>query len=153
MSNNDDLQQVLADYPSIGVPLVREIKTLHAAVSRQSDDVQRVKSDLENRRRQEATKAHFDAIRKAHPDLDEINISDDFQGWLSRQSALIQRAAAEGDAKEVIEVIDRYKAAVGIGGKRKRPKFTRAQINAMSPEEFERREKEIDEAMANGDIA
>ncbi len=153
MSNNDDLDSVVKDYPTVAGPLVREIRTLHHSISRQSNEVQRVKSDLENRRRQEATKAHFAAIRKTHPDLDEISASDDFQGWLSRQTNMVKRAAAEGDAKDVIEVIDRYKAAVGIGGKQKKPRFTRAQIAAMTPEQFEKNEAAIDQAVANGEIA
>lgn len=150
---SDDLEAVVADYPTVATPIVKEIRSLHSAILRQGAEVERVKGDIENRRRQEIEAAHFSAIKKVHSDLDAINASDDFQGWLSRQSGLIQRAATEGDAKEVIDVLNRYKAAVGIGVRQKKLKFTRAQINSMSPEEFERREKEIDEAMANGEIA
>jgi hypothetical protein len=151
-TDSDDLQQVVTDYPSVGGPIVRELRSLHRAISMQDADVKQTKAALENQRRQEVEEAHFAAIKKVHPDLDEISASDDFQGWLSRQTNMIKRAAAEGDAKDVIEVLDRYKAAVGIGGKQKKPKFTRAQIAAMTPEEFEEREKEIDQAVSRGEI-
>ena len=93
---------------------------------------------------------HWDAIRAKHPDAMQIAKSDDFIGWLERQSAVVKTAAETGIAEDVILVLDRYKVAVGLT--RKRPKFTIAQIERMSVEEFQRREKEIDEAMKAGNI-
>lgn len=147
----DDLDAVVSDYPTVAGPIVRELRNLHRVISQQDAEVKQTKADIENQRRQESERAHFGAIRKVHPDLDEINSSDDFQGWLSRQSALIQRAAAEGNASEVIDVLSRYKAAVGLT--RKRPRFTRKQIAAMTPEQFAENEAAIDAAVAAGEVA
>lgn len=179
-----DLESLKDAYPTIINPLLNQLKTLKGLVQGVTAEVDSVKKGVsktaedqrlkdERDAQEAAAKAHFDAIRKVHSDLDAINASDDFQGWLSRQSSLIQRAAEEGDANEVIEVLDRYKAAVGKTRKlqeaeeesdpstprsrkqpsTKKPKFTRAQIAAMSPQEFSEKEAEIDAAVVAGEIA
>lgn len=96
----------------------------------------------------EQTKQHFDAILAVHPDALALAKTDDFLGWVSRQPPMIQQAVKSGTDEDVIDVLTRYKKAVGI---RKKPRsFTSAQISAMSQEEFNKREKEIDEAIAAG---
>ncbi len=93
---------------------------------------------------------HLAAILKAHPDAFQIAKNEDYQGWLMRQSPIVQTAIERGTAEEVIQVLDRYKRAVGIT--RKKPHFTRQQIEAMPLDEFRRREEEIDKAIAAGNI-
>jgi hypothetical protein len=93
-------------------------------------------------------KAHFDTIAAAHPDMRRIADSDDFQGWVERQPPMVKEAVQSGTASDVIEVLNRYKLAVGMV--RAKPRFTSKQIENMSVEEFQRREKEIDEAMKAG---
>lgn len=77
-----------------------------------------------------------------------------------------------GNAAEIIEVLDAYKKSVGIAKRTEQareaaaptlrktarpqpkglPTFTRAQIDAMTPAEFNKREAEIDAAMADGRV-
>jgi hypothetical protein len=92
---------------------------------------------------------HWDQIRARHPDALRITKSDDFQGWLERQTPAAKRAAVEGTAADIIALLDRYKAACLTPRK---PRFTREQIKRMPLAEFERREKEIDAAMRDGRI-
>lgn len=94
----------------------------------------------------EVAKKHFFEIFSAHPDAYKIAASNEFLHWVQRQPPMVQEAVQSGAAADVIEVLNWYKAA------RKQPKFTRAQIEAMTQQEFVRREKEIDEAMRRGEI-
>lgn len=94
---------------------------------------------------------HFDTIRTVHPDLDEITRSFDFEGWLLRQPPEVQRLKYTGNAEQVIDMLTRYKREFGLLPKPK-PTFTRQQIARMSPEEFARREPEIDKAIADGRV-
>lgn len=99
--------------------------------------------------------AHFDAILAKHPNLNEIYLSDDFQGWLDRTPPMFREIVNHGSARDVIWMLDQYKAAVGKPRQKqieKKTKFTRAQISAMPLNVFEKHEVEIDAAIANGEI-
>lgn len=86
-----------------------------------------------------------------HPDAQQILESDDFQGWVLRQPPMVERALWDGAVEDLIEILDKYKAAVGYGKPIVTPpRFTRAQIAAMSNEEFVAREKDIDRAIKRG---
>ena len=60
---------------------------------------------------------HFDAINKAHPDIESIVPSQEFAKWRDSQPAIqrrgIQAVVDGGTAAEVIEVMNAYKAASG----------------------------------------
>lgn len=104
--------------------------------------------------------AHEAAILSVHPDAFEIATTGAFQAWVSQQSPDVQRVAQQGTAAEVIQMLNRYKSSAGGASpentapqqKRLPPIFTRQQIKEMSHEEFQRREEEIDKAVAAGRI-
>lgn len=97
------------------------------------------------------TERHYSIIAAKHPDVLDISGSDDFLGWVERQPPKTRRVVQSGTAEEVIEVLDEYKAAVGLT--RQKPSFTRQQIKNMPMEEFQRREAEIDAAVKAGAIS
>ena len=174
-----DLQALAEDYPNIINPLLSTLKAMSARVESLGGEVGEIKVGTaktaeESARiaRETAEAAHLAAIFKAHPDAGKIRVSDDFEGWLDRQSSMYRYAIERGTAEDVINVLDEYKAVVGGPSRLDkaravatpptprartqptsgRPRFTRAQIDAMSPAEFAKHEAEIDAAMARGDI-
>lgn len=62
--------------------------------------------------------AHQEAIRKVHPDLDEVK--EDLQAWIAEQPEFVRPAyeqvAKQGSAQEVVELINYYKQAKGTTG-------------------------------------
>lgn len=167
----EDLQDLVEEYPHLMGPLMKQIEYLQSSLQEVRNDVGAVKEGQVSR--EEVDKqVHFNAIYNAHPDANEVVASDDFRGWLGRQSEDDQRVYESGTAAQVIELLNRYKVATGRQkrveearreatpstprarqqptNKRNQPKFTRQQIDAMSPEEFAGREAEIDKALAEG---
>lgn len=83
-------------------------------------ELQQLKGQLGEAQKQaevDATKAHFTAIYTAHPDLDSIVESAEFQKWKDAQPAFarpgIEATLEGGTAPEVIELFSTYKAAAG----------------------------------------
>jgi hypothetical protein len=181
LGDDPSLQELAKEYPSIVPPLLALISSqksaiaeLKAKVDTAAGKVEKSEAEKEAERKSAADKAHEYAILKVHPDAMTIADTDDFIGWVARQSPMIKRAVQEGTAVDVIDVLNRYKQSVGLdtaareaeadnasdpavprvrnlkpSGKQQ-AKFTRAQIEAMSQEEFQRREPEIDAAIAAG---
>ena len=62
--------------------------------------------------------AHQEAIRKAHPDLDEVK--EDLYSWIAEQPDFVRPAyeqvAEQGSAQQVVELINFYKQAKGATG-------------------------------------
>ncbi|HEX7013175.1 MAG TPA: hypothetical protein VF161_10520 [Steroidobacteraceae bacterium] len=173
-----DLEGLKEDYPSLYEKFVQPLLTSVTALQKQVQvlggqvgEVSKTVAEKAKEERAAEEQAHIDAILKAHPDAFDIRNSDEFEGWLDRQTPMTRRAIDEGTAADVIEVLDRYKQAVGSARinqaraaatpatprartqpKETKPTFKRSEIAAMSPEEFQRREAEIDEAMKEGRI-
>lgn len=103
---DSDMKSLLDDYPDIAKPLLNKINALES-------QLQNTAQSQEQREEERAMAEHVAAIKAAHPDLDEVRTSDDFQGWMSRQSNFYQRIAEEGSADDVVELLNAYKKAVG----------------------------------------
>lgn len=102
-----DLKSLMEDYPDIAKPLINKINTLE-------NQLNNTAQNQEQREEERIMAEHVAAIKAAHPDLDEVRTSDDFQGWMQRQSSFYQRIAEEGSAEDVIELLNVYKKAVGF---------------------------------------
>jgi chromosome segregation ATPase len=123
-----DLDKLLEDYPDVVGPLVRELRVLQKQFSE--------KDERDTRTAQErALDEHFASIASAHSDWEDIVAQDDWQGWLDRQSPLRRRAAQEGTADEVIELLDAYKRDMGITVAETRNDPAPPQETAEEPEE------------------
>lgn len=169
---DDELRKLEEEYPDIAQPLLKKLQKLEETVTE-------YRTQIDTDQSQASLQAHFDTIRKSHPDMDEVVTSDDFTGWLERQSPLWQRVAGEGSAAEVIELLDRYKEAIGAASpqqpvsnverarkvaepslpKARKPDpnsgkriWTREEIRRMPLNEFEKRQAEIDQAYLEGRV-
>ena len=62
----------------------------------------------------ERAKAHFERIADAHPDFNEVGSSPEFSSWVGSlpedKKADAERVVANGSAKEIIKLLDTYKA-------------------------------------------
>lgn len=168
---DEELSRLSEEYPDIAQPLLKKLSKLEETVSE-------YRSRIETEKSQGTLQAHFDTIRKSHPDMDEIVVSDDFNGWLERQTPIWQRIAQEGSAAEVVDLLDRYKDAIGASPQQPESKverarkvaepslpkarkpdpnagkriWTREEITRMPLDEFEKRQAEIDLAYLEGRV-
>lgn len=168
---DDELKTLAEEYPDIAAPLLKKLSKLEETVTQYRERIETDKS-------QSTLQAHFDTIRESHPDMDEIVVSDDFVGWLERQTPVWQRVAQDGSAHEVVELLNRYKETFDTPPqqpvskvekarkvaepslpKARRPDqnsgkriWTREEITRMPLDEFERRQAEIDQAYLEGRV-
>jgi hypothetical protein len=110
--------------------------------------------------------------------MDDIVTSDDFNGWLDRQSPVWKRVAQDGSAQEVVDLLDRYRDVLGTPPQQPESKverarrvaepsmpkarkpdpnsgkrvWTREEITRMPLNEFEKRQGEIDQAYLDGRV-
>lgn len=96
--------------------------------------------------------AYLDTILSVHPDALDLPQAPDFQRWIETRPVADYMAiygdqrGAGGDAMTVIAILDAYKRSKG------RTVWTREEIAALTVEEYEKLEREIDEAMVEGRI-
>ena len=113
------------------------------------------------------------AIRKMHPDFDELRESDDFHNWANEQPKWVQDALYENqdDPRSVVRVIDLFKVDNGmdikstkrttkeaasqvktkrttkIDGEGVSGKILESQVQKMSAKEYEARSEDIMKAI------
>ncbi len=166
------LETLREDYPELINPLIGHISKLEDRLGKLETNVETTAQTSKLRDEESSHRTHEDAILKEHPDAFDVAATDDFKGWTTRQPHVVQMAVRQGTSEDVIWALDQYKQAVGqantlaearelstprLPKTRKQPlkgqpKFTREQIGSMSPEEYEKHEKDIDHAMENGQI-
>lgn len=172
-----DLSQIVKDYPEIVGPLQKYVDARIASVDQK---VTQASQEFVKTRQEEADQRHFAEIADAHPDYQSLSSSEDFTLWLERQSRMWQKAATEGDSKDVIELLSRYKNDLGLVSKtaskeelvekakqnvepslskaRKqnigssKKTWTAQEIGRLSDKDFAKYEKEIDQAYADGRV-
>ena len=172
-----DLSEIVKDYPELVKPLQSyvdaRIATVEQKVSQATDEV------LQARREAEEEK-HQDAIAKKHPDWKAVASSEDFSLWLERQSNMWKMAAKDGDAKDVIDLLSRYKEDLGLDSKKvskkdlvekakqnvepslskarkqnvsgSKKQWTAREIGKLTDKEYAKLEKEIDLAYTEGRV-
>jgi hypothetical protein len=175
LQSNVELNNLKEEYPELATPLINKIAALEAKLTQSTSDM------IENNMQKEL-REHQQAIITKHPDVDNLTDSDDFQGWLERQSPVWKRVAKEGSSAEVINLLDSYKTEMGltvepsetkeqkvarakIKAEPKLPKvresqlkgvtkkvWTREEIGSMSMKDFEKNEEDIDKAYSEGRI-
>lgn len=105
--DSGSLDQLEADYPEIVGPFKRELNEIRRQIQERDDRDTRSAE-------QKAIDEHFGHILSAHPDFDEVVSTEDWDGWVARQSATRQLIAKQGTSDEVIELVTAYKEAMGI---------------------------------------
>lgn len=61
----------------------------------------------------ERQRNHFEAIADRHPDFNEVANNPAFQEWVSQQGEAAQSVVEGGSARQVIALLDQFKAAAG----------------------------------------
>lgn len=161
-------------------PVVDGIKSQEAKVSEVEGQVADMRKTIEHlkQEKEEATQRaseieHARRVREAHPDVDQIAGSADFEGWKLRQPPAIQSIIKSGSTEDVIWVVSEYKKTLskpsspsleearqiadpnvssvveGPGTGSGTMQFTEQQIAAMSLNEYMKHQEEIDAWMAS----
>ena len=170
-NSDDELRTLSEEYPDIALPLLKKLSKLE-------DTVKQYRTQVDTEKSQNTLQEHFSTIEQSHPDMNDIVTSDDFAGWLERQSPVWQRVAQDGSAHEVVELLSKYKetfdtqpqqpvskvdrarkVAEPTLPKARRPDpnsgkriWTREEITRMPLDEFEKRSAEIDQAYMDGRV-
>lgn len=171
--SDEEIAQWVEKYPDVAaiVDTIAQRRALEASatVEKQLSRVQQLEEEA-NRQKAEA------ALARLHPDFSELREDPDFHAWAEAQPKWVRTALYESDDPEYCAAaIDRFKSQrqqkkptkkagdkeaaqsvskpsatdpVAKGGKT----FKESQIEAMSPEEFERHEDEIMKAFQEGRV-
>ena len=172
--SDEDIEQWAEEYPDVAKIVetiaIKKAKEQNAALE------QRMKAidDMQISATKEKAEAE---LMRLHPDFDEIRDSDDFHMWAYEQPKCVQDALYENDndARSAARAIDLYKADKGITSEKKTKKtkgaaeavsgkgsrsapqteesssyLKESQVQAMSPQEYEKHSDEIMEAIRSG---
>ena len=172
--SDEDIEQWAEEYPDVAKIVetiaIKKAKEQNAALE------QRMKAidDMQISATKEKAEAE---LMRLHPDFDEIRDSDDFHMWADEQPKWVQDALYENDndARSAARAIDLYKVDKGITSEKKAKKtkgaaeavsnkgsrstpqtkesstyLKESQVQAMSPQEYEKHSDEIMEAIRSG---
>ena len=172
--SDEDIEQWAADYPDVAA--IVETIAMKKAREQSTALEERVKAIDEMQVSATKEKAEAELMR-LHPDFGDIRDSDDFHEWADEQPKWVQDALYENDndARSAARAIDLYKADKGIGNEKKSKKtkgaaeavstkgsrstpqtdetsayLRESQVQAMSPQEYEKHSDEIMEAIRTG---
>ena len=185
----DRLSQFREQYGEEFQPVVEGITKANEQVSSVDSKVNKLAEELKTLRKEKeaaeleaAWNKHWGTVKAAHPDADNIVVSEDYKGWLLRQPEYVQKADADGSTNDVIHVFKLYKgsqkqdqpskdASSNLLDKAKEaaepsvdsvqtapndndevPWFSEAEIRSMTPMEFAGKESLIEQAAAMGRI-
>lgn len=174
----ETLEKFASDYEDLGAPVLSAFKAQQERIAQLEQNLGHVNNDviqtnerMKARDEFSASASHEAAITAAHPDAFDLAGDPSFQGWVQSQAPIIRQAVAQGTAQDVIWVLNQYKSGIKPSSSKLeearrvaspstprarqtpttgQPRFTRAQIAAMSAEEFAKREPEIDDAISKG---
>ena len=172
--SDEDIEKWAEEFPDVAQ--IVETIAMKKAAEKASILEDRIKAIDEMQ--QSATKEKAEAeLMRLHPDFDEIRDSDDFHDWADEQPKWVQDALYENDndARSAARAIDLYKADKGIKSEKKSKKdkgaaeavstkrerntpqadetstyLKESQVQAMSPQEYEKHSDEIMEAIRSG---
>ena len=173
----EDLEAFKRKYPDV-YDIVETISTMKAD-SRLQELRQEVES-LKGREKELEVQSAYKELLNAHPDFPQLKADEKFISWLEDQPSSIADGIYKNstDAKWGIRVLDLYKADMGISKTRKKRSdadpaaavtktaskdvsgdagsskkiWKASDIGKLKPWEFEKIEKEIDSARAEGRI-
>jgi len=174
----EDLEAFKAKYPDV-YAIVETVSSMQAdnRLKQLKEEVE----TLKGREKQVEVQSAYKELLVAHPDFVELKTNEKFLSWLDEQPASIADGIYKNntDSKWAIRVIDLYKADTGVSStKPKRGRdvdpaatvarssakdvvgeaqpdkkvWKASEIGKMKPWEFEKLEKELDSARADGRI-
>ena len=173
----EDLEKFKAKYPDV-YAIVETVSSMQAE-SRLEGLKEEINS-LRGREKQMEVQSAYKELLSAHPEFPELKTDEKFLMWLDQQPESISDGIYKNnkDAKWAIRVVDLYKADNGIGKKTRKSRdadpaavvakpaakdvvgeaqpdkkiWKASEIGRLKPWEFEKIEKEIDSARAEGRI-
>ncbi len=176
--SEEDLERFRSEYPD----LYETVETVaHMRSSEQVEALQQKLSVIEQREAEIAKREAETKLRERHPDFEDIRGDDKFHNWAKEQPDEIQRWIYKNpdNVSLASRAIDLYKMENGIAIKKasrrsqtsksnaadmvstktttvdtKQPRvWTQREIAALSLDEYDRYEEEIDRAIAEGRVA
>jgi hypothetical protein len=172
--SDEDIEEWATEYPDVA----KIVETIAMKKAAEQASILEDRMKAIDEMQQSATKEKAEAeLLKLHPDFDEIRDSDDFHMWADEQPKWVQDALYENDndARSAARAIDLYKADKGIKSEKKAKKtkgaaeavsgkgsrsapqteesstyLKESQVQAMSPQEYEKHSDEIMEAIRSG---
>jgi hypothetical protein len=172
--SDEDIEEWATEYPDVAA--IVETIAMKKAREQSTALEERVKAIDEMQISATKEKAEAELMR-LHPDFGDIRDSDDFHQWADEQPKWVQDALYENDndARSAARAIDLYKADKGIGNEKKSKKtkgaaeavstkgsrstpqtdeastyLKESQVQAMSPQEYEKHSDEIMESIRTG---
>lgn len=172
-ASEEEIKTWIDEHPTVS----RIVQGIAEGIAKkQIDSIKEELGDIREAREKNKKESAFSAIRKAHPDFDDISASDEFHDWAEEQPKWVQDSVYENDEdpKAVIRVLDLYKVDKGLtkGAKKEKEKdaaklvprgaklevdetnqkgtFSESQVSRMSDKEYVEKEAEIQAAMRSG---
>lgn len=173
----EELEAFKAKYPDV-YAIVETVSSMQA--QNKLESLKGEIETLKGREQELEVQSAYKELLSAHPDFQELKTDEKFLMWLDQQPASIADGIYKNnkDAKWAIRVVDLYKADMGVGKKTRKSKdadpaavvaktaakdvvgeasgekkiWKASEIGRLKPWEFEKIEKEIDSARAEGRI-
>jgi len=103
------LAELEEDFPEI----VAAIKEVAPKPDPRLDEFADWKKQQQDRESEQAAQVHFQTIAEAHSDFQEVAQSAELESWINQQPSFLregyQQVRAQGDANQIIEMLDQYK--------------------------------------------
>jgi len=172
--SDEDIEEWATTYPDVAAI----VETIAMKKAREQSTALEERMKAIDEMQMSATKEKAEAeLMRLHPDFGDIRDSDDFHTWAEEQPKWVQDALYENDndARSAARAIDLYKVDKGITsekktkttksaaeavsskGSRSTPQtkesstyLKESQVQAMSPQEYEKRSEEVMEAIRTG---
>ena len=172
--SDEDIEEWATTYPDVAAI----VETIAMKKAREQSTALEERMKAIDEMQMSATKEKAEAeLMRLHPDFGDIRDSDDFHAWAEEQPKWVQDALYENDndARSAARAIDLYKVDKGITsekktkttksaaeavsskGSRSTPQtkesstyLKESQVQAMSPQEYEKRSEEVMEAIRTG---
>jgi len=172
----DELEEFKSKYPDV-YAVVQTVAAMQA--QEQSESLKKELEVIKSREKEMEVQSAYKVLLAAHPDFNDIRNDEKFLLWLDEQPKSISEGITKNntDSKWAIRVLDLYKADSGLKTKPNKSNASAAEavrtpssrevpidknankkiwkvsdIAKLKPWEFERLEKEIDQARAEGRI-
>ncbi len=119
-SDADQLEDDQIDGKQALAELAEDFPEIAAAIQHVAKPDPRL-DQFEQWQQSQAVQSHVNAIAEVHPDFQEVGASQAFEGWINQQPSFLrdtyQHIRSQGDAGQVIEMLNQYKGQQSNGGR------------------------------------
>ena len=107
------LAQIREDYPDLAGPLLDELKRTQDEVGKAKEAIANQEQEKTQELENQAHSEHFERIRMAHPDVDQLIDTSDWLNWLEDSDSQTKEWIQTGSSNDVNSVLNRFKADMG----------------------------------------